>query len=226
MSSRTKALAIGLTVVILTAVFGYWAYSSNKKRDLRAAVMVILRDVSPRMREALTLEASLPPTGRVGTGAQLEQHAAAVDQRLQQLKRLNGAPDSHLLDAADSYVMTVREILRQQAASNRHRLSLSEGLEALRSHMQADNRTGAWVQEAVTAKERVDKGYREYRVSTEAFSTVLGTLTPAQAKIATYVDASMLSDVQLISETRQRTFDATSLAAAEIDKIKRLDTFR
>ena len=45
---------------------------------------------------------SLPPTGRVGTGTQLEQHAAAVDRRLQQLKNLNGAPDFQLLDAADS----------------------------------------------------------------------------------------------------------------------------
>jgi hypothetical protein len=221
-SSRTKALATGLTVLIVTAVFGYWAYNSNKKRDLRAAVIVILHDVSPRIREALTLEVSLPPTGRVGTGAQLEQHVAAVDRRLQQLKRLNGTPDFQLFDAADSYVVTVREILRQQAASNRHRLSLSESLEALRSHMQADDRTGAWVQEAVTAKEQVDKNYREYRVSTEAFSTILGTLTPAQAKIALYVDASTLSDVQLISETRQRTFDATNLAAAEIEKIKEL----
>ena len=40
------------------------------------------------------------------------------------------------------------------------------------------------------------------------------------------MDASTLSDVQLISETRQRTFDATNLAAAEIEKIKELDTFR
>ena len=230
MSSRAKALAIGFTFLIVAAivaaVFGYWAYGSNKKRELRAAVTVILHDVSPRMREALTLEVSLPPTGRVGTGTQLEQHAAAVDRRLQQLKSLNGAPDFQLFDAADSYVVTVREILRRQAASNRHRLALSEGLAALRLHMQADNRAAAWVKEAVTAKERVDQDYREYRVSTETFSTVLGTLTPAQAKIATYVDASTWSDVQLISETRQRTCDATNLAAAEIEKIKEVVTFR
>jgi hypothetical protein len=208
--------------LIVTAVFGYWAYSSNQKRELRAVITLILHDVSPRMREALSLEVSLPPTGRVGTGAQLEQHAAAVDQRLLQLKGLSGAPDFQLFDAAGSYVLTVREILRRQAASNRLRLSLSESLEALRTHMQADNGTGAWVQEAVTAKERVDGDYRKYRVSTEAFNTVLGTLTAAQAKIASYVEASMLSDVQLISETRQRTFDATNLAAAEIEKIKEL----
>ena len=63
-------------------------------------------------------------------------------------------------------------------------------------------------------------------MSTEAFNTVLSTLTPAQAKIVLYANASTLSDVQLISETRQRTFDATNLAAAEIEKIKELDTFR
>src|SRR5687768_2480649 len=134
MSSRTRTLAIGLAIAILAATAGYWAYSSSQKRELRAAVSVILHDVSPRMREALTLEVSLPPTGRLGTGAQLEQHAAAVDQRLQQLKRLDGAPDFQLFDAADSYLLTVREILRRQAASNRHRQSLSETLEALRAH--------------------------------------------------------------------------------------------
>lgn len=212
--------------MVLAAGAGYWGYSSHKKRELRAAAVAVLQDVSPRIREALTLEVSLPPVGRLGTDTQLEQQAAAVDQRLQQLKAMNGTADPALLDAAESYVLTVREILRKQAASNRHRQSLSRSVDALRKHMQSDDRTGSWVTDAVTAKEHTDQDYREYRISTEAFDTVLGTLPAAQAKIAPYVDTARLVEQQLMNEARKRTLDASNQAAAEIGTIKQLDAYR
>jgi hypothetical protein len=226
MSSRTKTIVKGLVLLLVAAGFSYWGYAAYKKRELRAAVAAILQDVGPRMRDALTLEVSLPPVGRLGTGPQLEQQAATVDQRLQQLKRMDGKPDFGLYDAADSYVLTVREILRRQAASNRYRESLSESLDALRKHMQSDDRTGAWVTEAVIAKERADKDYREYRIATEAFVTVLATLPAAQAKIVPHVDAAQLVEQQLMDETRKRTLEASAQAAAEIEKLKQLEGYR
>jgi hypothetical protein len=226
MALKPKALAVVVLATLLAAALGYWAYGAHKKQELRLVVAAILADVSPRMREALEIEAGLPAEGRKGLSPQLEQHAAAVDQRLQQLKGMDGTPDLPLFDAADSYVLTAREILRKQAASNQHRESLSQSLEALRTHMRADDRTGGWVKEAVVARERVDREYREYRIATEAFGTVLGTLTAAQTKIARYVDASQLSDVKLIGETRSRTLEALKQLAAEMEQVKQLESYR
>ena len=226
MTLKPKVLALIVLATLLVAALGYWAYGTYKRQELRRAVSAILADVSPRMREALAIEAGLPVEGRIGLGPQLEQHAAVVDQRLQQLKSMDGTPDLPLFDAADSYVLTVREILRKQAASNLHRESLTQSLEALRKHMRADDRTGGWVTEAVVARERVDRDYREYRIATEAFGAVLNTLTAAQTKIAPYVDASLLSDVRLIGETRSRTLEALKQLAAEMEQVKQLETYR
>ena len=225
MTLKPRTLAV-VALAMLAAALGYWAYGTHKKQELRRAVAAILADVSPRMREALVIESGLPPEGRVGLGPQLEQHAAAVDQRLKQLKSMEGSPDFPLFDAADSYVLTVREILRRQAASNRHRESLAKDLEALRSHMRADDRSEGWVKAAVAAREQVDGDYREYRIATEAFGTVLDTLTAAQTKIATYVDAAQLSDLRLIAETRSRTLEASKQLAAEMAQVKQLETYR
>jgi hypothetical protein len=226
MSSRIKALAAGLAVALLAAGFGYWAYDAQRKKDLHNTVWATLQDVSPRMRDALTLEVSLPPAGRVGTADQLEQHAAAVDTRLNQLKTLDDRGDPGLYRAADSYLVTVREILRKQAATNRSRQSLSQNLEALRKHMQSDDRSGAWVGEAVAAKEKVDKDYRDYRSFADAFNTLLGTLTAEQSKVATHVDSALLCDIDLISAARDRTLAALKDAAAEIEKIRQLHPSR
>lgn len=226
MSSRIKSLAIGLVVAILAAGFGYWAYDAQRKKDLHGAVWSILQDVSPRMREALTLEAGLPAAGRAGTAQQLEEHAAAVDVRLRQLKSMDDRADPELYRAADSYVLTVREILLKQAASNRSRQALTQSLEALRKHMQSDNRTGTWVGQAVVAKEKVDKDYRDYRIYTDAFNTVLGTLGGVQSRIAPHVEPSLLADIQLISDARDWTLSALKDTAAEIEKIKQLESHR
>jgi hypothetical protein len=99
-------------------------------------------------------------------------------------------------------------------------------MEALRKHMQTDDRTGAWVQEAVVARERLDKVHREYRISADAFNTVLGTLTAAQTKITPYVDAAQLSDIQLIGDARNQTLKALSEATAEVEKFKQLESHR
>ena len=221
MSSRTKSLVAGLIVVLSAIVFGYYGYyGMQKQRDLRGAMRVMLQETAPHMREALTLEVSLPPAGRMGTADQLERHADAVDHRLQQLKSMDGSPDRAVADATDSYLVTVREILRKQSAANRARQSLSDSLEALRKHMQADDRTGAWVEQAVAAKERADKDYRDYRISAEAFNTVLGTLSDAQTRIAAHVEAQLLCDVELIKAVRDQTVAALSETAGEMAKIR------
>lgn len=228
MSSRTKVLAAALALALLAGGCGYWSYSTREKRELRAAITAILPDVSARLREGLTLEISLPPVGRVGIGWQVEEQAAAVEQRLQQLKSLKSDPDPALYYATDAYVLTAREILLQQAASNRYRQSLTLSLDALRTHMQSqpEGRTDAWTAQALAAKERVDQDYRDYRGAAKAFDAVLMTLPGAQSRIASQIDAAQAVEQPLIGENHRRSLAAVAEAAAEIEKFTRLDTYR
>ena len=222
MTSGFKALAFTIAAVLLGGTLGSWAYDSYKRKTFRASVVTFVQDAGQRMRDALTLEAGLPAEGRMGIARQLEQHAAAVALDLQQVKALDGAPDRKLADAADSYLVTVREILRRQAASNRHRIAMTNSLEALRAHMRADDRTGRWITAAVRARAQVDADYREYRITTEAFGTILDGLAASEKKIAPYVDASLLSDPRLIEAARSRTLEALGEAATEMEQTKQL----
>src|SRR5687767_12226536 len=222
MTFGLKTLALTIAAVVFGGALGNAAYESHKKKVFRASVVALLQDAGQRMQEALTLEAGLPAEGRKGTARQLAQHAAAVALDLQQAKALDGASDHKLADAADGYLVNVREILRLQAASNRHRIALTSSLDALRAHMRADDRTGGWITAAVRARERVDADYRDYRITTEAFGTVLDGLGAAEKKIAPYVDASLLSDPRLIEAARSRTLEALGETAAEMEQVKQL----
>jgi len=55
--------------------------------------------------------------------------------------------------AAEDYLLTVRQILREQAASHRYRIQVTASDERLREHMRkAGRRSAAWIDEAVRAK--------------------------------------------------------------------------
>ena len=68
--------------------------------------------------------------------------------------------------------------------------------------MRADNRTGAWITEAVRAKERVEEGYQDSsrrRPSAGCSSRFL-----SQARIAPMSRAALLIDDNVVNEAHQR----------------------
>jgi len=223
MTSRSRTIAIALVAVLAAAALGYWAYSANKKRELHNAIVALVQDANQRLRGALGAE-SAPPSA--GTVKKLDEHASAVDGRLQELKRVDASFNLAMADAADSYLVTAREILRRQTASHRGRLLLADSLPALREHMRADNRTGSWVQEAVKAKERVEKDFREYRVAAEQLGKLLDSLTRDQAKIAPHAPELSPVEESLVSDARKQALAAYKQLAEEVEKTKQLEAYR
>ena len=88
--------------------------------------------------------------------------------------------------------------------------------------MRADNRTGAWVGEAVQRKERVEKDYRDYASATEALDKLLESLPASAAKLAARSQAAPLVDANLVAEARKRTSAALQQATGEMEKIRQL----
>lgn len=224
--SRNKTVAIALVSALAASALGYWGYSAHQKRELHKAVVALVTDTSARLRDALNIEAGLPPADPAATVRKLDEHAAAVDRNLTEIKRMDASRNLALADATDSYLLTVREILRYQASSHWFRLGLSESTQALRDHMRADDRSGSWVREAVRAKEQVNTDYRDYRLASDAFRTLLESFPADQAKIAPYVGASPLIDQNLVGTARERALEVSKQAAGEMEKIKQLDAYR
>jgi hypothetical protein len=156
----------------------------------------------------------------------LDEQTAAADRNLSALKGMDSSRQPALAEAADDYLLTGREVLKRVAGVQRYRLLLTESLQALTDHMRADDHSGAWVQQAVKARERANKDHRDLSLAADALDQLLKSLPDSQKKIAPYVEPSVLVEDAVISGARARSLEIAKQAAAEIEKTSRIEAFR
>jgi hypothetical protein len=223
MTARSSNRMIVIAVVAAAVIgLGYWGYSVYQKRVLHSGISAILKNAGGALRESLTLEPGPTAEDRLQLAKKLEAHAAAMDKSIGELKRLQVERDLMLADDAENYLITLREIISKRSAASRLYVLHTESLAALQDHMRADNRTGAWVKQAVLAKERAEKDFRDYRLAVATYGTLLGTLASTQKKIAPYVDSAALIDEALLAKARERAIETATRAAAEMEKVRQL----
>ena len=215
--SGPRPIVIALAVVV-AAVIAYWGYTTYKERALDATIVASIEDASQRLRSALN--AGTPGAITMQAAERIGEDAEEVDRRLQALRRAGMASDMTLVDAADSYLLTARELLKRIAGSHKQRLMLADSAQALRNHLRVDTRTGAWVSEAVRGKARMDKDFRGFRIDAEMTDKLLASFNESQNKIAPYVGAAALIDEKLVAEARQRADAELKRATAEKDSIR------
>jgi hypothetical protein len=221
--SKTKTTVVVVAVLLAGSAFGYWGYSEYKELELRSEVMGIVQDTSLQMRDSLSAEPRAAAASRPASLRKFYEHAEAVDGEFKKLRGLAiPRPVEPLADAADDYVLTSREILLRWASTQRNHQKLSSSIQALRSHMSADDRSGAWVSQAIRAKEQVEEDYRDFQVASNALGNLLETFPAARAKMTPYVEASLLTDDALVEDARRRALEASMLAANEIEKVRQL----
>ena len=217
--SRPKPLVIALAVVVV-AIIAYWGYAALTKREHDATIVAAIQDASQRLRSALTLTAGPPKAITMRDAERISVDEEEVDRRLQALKKADAASDLALVDAADSYLLTARELLKRIAGSHKHHLMLAESAQALRDHMRVDTRTGAWVSEAVRGKTRMDQDFRGFRVDSGMVDKLLASFHDSQNKIAPYAGAGALIDEKLVADARTRTNAELKRATAENESFR------
>jgi hypothetical protein len=219
---KTRTIVLAVVAAMVVAGLGYWAYGAYRQHQLRSAVAAILNDAGARMREALSVETGPPPPeDRAVVVKKLESHAAATDAAMAQLKRLPGQRDRALTDDADGYLVTVREIFRKQAAMNYSYQLHTGSLRALKNHMRADDRSGAWVSNAVIGKEKADRDFRDYRNASTAYVVLLEGLPAAEKKVERAMGRDALAPPEQLTKARINVLAATKEAAAEMEAARR-----
>lgn len=213
--SGPKPLLIAGAAVLM-AILAYWGYATYKKRELDTTIVAAVGDASQRLRSALTLTAGPPQAITMQAAEKIGLDADDVDRDLQALRSAGGAPDMALVDAADSYLLTARELLKRISGSHKQRLMLADSMQALHDHLRVDTRTGAWVSEAVRGKARMDKDFRGFRIDTEMADKLLESFPESQNRIAPYVGAGALIDEKLVADARQRA--SAELKRASVEK--------
>lgn len=215
--SRTYLIAA--VALVVAVALGYWAYGAKKKSDVGNTAVALAQETARHLQEALAADPGRPASE---TAQAIGEYAAAASRNLETLKRLDASGNQPLVDAVDGFLLTGREILVRQTASHRFRSQLSASAQALRDHMRADNRTGAWVGEAVRRKEQVEKDYRDYQNTAEALDKLLRSLPAAVANVASFSRAAAPVDTELVEEARKRSNAALKQATDEVEKIRRL----
>ena len=133
--SERKKIALLLAALLAASVFTYWGYGTYRKRDLQGTVVELVKDTSLRLRDALSIEAGSQTADRPEIVRKLDDHTLEVDKQLMELRGKSASPDRALFDAADEYLQTARQLLREQASSHRYRIELSGSMQALVAHM-------------------------------------------------------------------------------------------
>ena len=219
----TRGAALGLTALVLASALGYWGVGEYRKSQLHKAVAVLVRDSSERLEAALALS---PESATPQTVARIDEHAQEVDRHVMELRDMSASPDRALDAAAEDYLLTARQILREQAATHRYGIQVSATAEKLRDHMRgAGRRSRAWIDEAVRSKDRLEKSYFDYKVSADAFERLLASYPSTRKNMAARLSVPLLAD-ETVDAARRRALAASRRAAASVEQVRQLAAVR
>ena len=222
----SRAAAFGLAALLLVSALGYWGIGAYRKGELQKTVSALVSDSSERLQAALTLETEATIASSGQTVGRLDEHAQEVDKHVSELRDLSASPNRELVAAAEEYLLTVRQILREQAASHRYRVQLAASDERLREHMRkAGRRSAGWIDEAVRSKDRLERNYFDYRVSVEALERLLASYPSARKKMAAQVRVPLLADEE-VERARKRAVAGSKRIAANMEQARQFAAVR
>ena len=225
LTARTAAL--GLAALVIASALGYWGVNAYRKGQLQKAVTALVKDSSERLQAALAVETGAVPENAAQMVRKLDDQAQEVDKHVIELRGMSAFPNRGLVDAAEEYMLTVRQILRNQAASHRYRIQVSASERALRDHMRTSNlRSGTWIQEAVRAKDRMEKDYFDYRLSVDTFGRLLESYPATRSKLALQVGAGLLADEAVAANARKRVLANSRRVADDVERARQLAAVR
>lgn len=223
---RSRPLAIAGLILVIGAAAGYWAHGVYTRTQVRKTVVALVTDTSQRVRSALAGTAAGTPAARFEQAAEIDTHTARVERNYSDLRRLDPAVAGPIAEAADDYILTIREILRRIAISDRARLNLAVNSAALHDHMRSDRGEATWPREAVRLKGRVEQDYRDYRLAAQALAGLLDSLPASQARVAPHVGPAVLIELSLVTSARAAVLETTSRLAAAVEKLSNLEAHR
>jgi hypothetical protein len=222
----TRSTAFGLAALALALALGYWGVTAYRKVQLQRTVTALVSDSSERLGAALALENEKDAASSPQTVGRLDEQAQEVDKHVIELRDQSASPNQALVAAAEEYLLTVRQILRQQAASHRYRVQVAASDERLREHMRkAGRRTRAWMDEAIRAKDRLERNYFDYRISVEALERLLASYPSARKKMAAQLRVPLLAD-DAVESARKRALTGSKRIAANMEQARQLVAVR
>ena len=213
-----KHLLIAAAALIVAAIAGYVVWDRHQTRKLQDATLARIDNATQALRTALA--PSKDPL------AQSQVVAAAVGRVEQDLAALRATATSRILllgAGADTYLHTVRELLKRQAAMLVLDTSVRNGIAAFRDHLSAGNRAAAnWTSEAVRLKNRLEQDFREYQRAVDAHTKIADGYADAHKALAGLVAEGRIPAMAEITAARDRTAAAARTLTSEVEAVRRM----
>src|SRR5688572_23484948 len=95
-----------IAAIAIVVVLCIWGYSAYRAHTTRSEIVALVTDAGERLKTALRIDAE----------ADFEAAARAAESHVGRFRKLDTASMLPLADAADGYLVSVREILKRRAA--------------------------------------------------------------------------------------------------------------
>lgn len=236
MSQRAHSNVIVAIALVAVALLAFWAYTVYLKREARNDIVTLVKNASEDLRTSFKAHATpstetapstkTAPSTESAPPPAAEARAAAAEARVTALRGMNTSSMRPLSDAADDYLVTVREILRRDANRARSGERLSSSLQTFGEHMQADRGMRTWPEEAVRLRETVVKDLRDHRIAVESYAALLEGFPASQLSVAARIEPVLLIEEKTVTEARAQVLDAFARAEKDITRLTRLESYR
>lgn len=215
-----KRMVLIAAAVVLAGALAYAGITTHQKRESRVQVAELVAAAGSQLEEALAVDVHAPAAG---IGDRLDAAVARADAALNRLRALGARRDPALVEAADSYLAGVLEVLRRQAGATRHRARFIEDRAALDAHMaRAGARSEGWIAEAIRLRKFLDQDNYDYQLTTASLGNMLAGLVDARRKLSAVLPAVPLPAEAAITQARERTLSGAQAAKQELEQARRL----
>lgn len=214
---KKNHLLIGAAALIIAAVTGYVTWDRHQTKTIRDATLTRIDNATQALRTALA-----PANDPI---AQSQVVAAAIERVDQELTALRATTTSRirLLGAgADTYLHTIRELLKRQAAVLVLDTSVRNGITALRGHLSSSRAASNWTGEAVRLKNRLEQDFREYRRAVDTHTKIADGYAEAHQALAGLVAEGRIPTIAEITAARDRTTAAGKILTTEMEATRRM----
>ena len=191
-------------MLALTSV-GYWLHGAVQKDLEERETVERLRDTTGDLRRAL---APAPPASLV----------AQIDARL---KAAQAPRDPALVEAAEVYIVSAREIARRRVEAARLERSATANRVALEAHL-GRARNDAWFRDALALKKRVEHDHFDLDVALKALDELLRGLPEAEQALAPRVAPEVLLDEGEREKARRAAQLEAKRAGAALERVRAL----
>ena len=204
-------------MLIIAAVAGYVVWDRHQTKILRDAVLTRIDNATQALRTALA-----PSKDPV---AQSQVVAAAVERVEQDLAALRTTATSRILllgAGADTYLHTVRELLKRQASVLVLDTSVRNGITAFRNHLTGNRAASNWAGDAVRLKNRLEQDFREYQRAVDAHTKIADGYADAYKALTGLIAEGRIPAAAEITTARDHTMAAAKVLTAEMEAARRM----